>query len=255
MLNEKITVERPKELVELDNLFARGVNFIDEHIREVQYGIYGLAFIGSVIVIRSLRVFGRFRRAHDIPSSFISKNVTLRGIVRRVNPENGALMVEHIPVIQIRKDVRPDELLPVALTGVRVGSLGYQWLDIAVRNQSVGFTLLAVNPRKEVECTVTPSEGLLKNRCLNTEIVQLGLAQVASKAKYLQNNKIYSSLYTRLLHLENKALRERNGVWSTIPLPQSGSSLRNSFNKMFQGSFEKFWNLFRRSKALRKSTV
>jgi len=209
------SIQRPQELVEFNEIVIRGIEYWDKH-PAVQYGTYGIAFLGSLKFIAYLRTLGRFRHSRNIPKKYIKENVKLQGIVRRVDPETKALMVEHIPVIQIRQS-KPDDLLPVALSGVRVNALGYQWLDIASRNQPIEFTLLAINDKSEVECIVMQNEGWLKKRCLNTQIVQLGLGQIAPLDKSIRNNKFYKDLYLSLQKLEKNAVQKRNGVWSTLP--------------------------------------
>ncbi|GAB6019102.1 hypothetical protein CHUAL_000723 [Chamberlinius hualienensis] len=235
MVNNE-SIERPKELDDLVYAFHRTTNYIDAHLQEFRMGIFGIAIAGTVLTVRGLRVFTRFKRAKNIPSSYIKKNVTLQGIVRRVDPETKTLLVEHEPWMKLwKRKVSQDSLLPVSLGGARLNGLGYQWLDLTMRNKRIDFTLLGVSPAGEAESVVKSTEGILSKRCLNSEAVKLGFAEVAPLNLQLAKNQTYKKLLGELLKMEAKAVNDKNGIWSS-----SGVGKRTSSIVVF-AAVTKFW--------------
>ncbi|XP_037786832.1 uncharacterized protein LOC119582554 [Penaeus monodon] len=75
---------RPDFYTPLPRSFAKFTRFIDEHIRIIQYCVYGVGAVGIAITLHSVRAFSKFRTISDIPKEFISKHIRLHGHVRWV---------------------------------------------------------------------------------------------------------------------------------------------------------------------------
>ncbi|XP_073887400.1 protein C3orf33 homolog isoform X5 [Macaca fascicularis] len=126
------------------NVVARISQWADDHLRLVRNISTGMAIVGIMLLLRSIRLTSKFTSASDIPVEFIRRNVKLRGRLRRIT-ENG-LEIEHIPITlpiiaSLRKE--PRGALLVKLAGVELTETGKAWLQKELKpSQLLWFQLL-----------------------------------------------------------------------------------------------------------------
>ncbi|XP_037697997.1 protein C3orf33 homolog isoform X3 [Choloepus didactylus] len=126
------------------NVVARISQWADDHLRLVRNISTGMAIVGIMLLLRSVRLTSKFTSSSGIPAEFIKRNVKLRGRLHRVT-ENG-LEIEHIPItFPIISSWRnePHGVLLVRLAGVELTETGKVWLQNELKpSQLLWFQLL-----------------------------------------------------------------------------------------------------------------
>lgn len=87
----------------------------------------------------------------DIPKHFIEEKRELSGLVTRIDPNGGLLMVQHKPLVDVF--LVPTGQLPVKIFGVKLSGLGLNWLQAVVAGQEVKF-IPVVKDKEFVQCQV-----------------------------------------------------------------------------------------------------
>ncbi|XP_073887401.1 protein C3orf33 homolog isoform X6 [Macaca fascicularis] len=143
------------------NVVARISQWADDHLRLVRNISTGMAIVGIMLLLRSIRLTSKFTSASDIPVEFIRRNVKLRGRLRRIT-ENG-LEIEHIPITlpiiaSLRKE--PRGALLVKLAGVELTETGKAWLQKELKpSQLLWFQLLG-KENSALFCYLLVNKGL-----------------------------------------------------------------------------------------------
>lgn len=104
-------------------------------------------------------MFRHFKVVSDIPKEFVAKNITFRGHVCEVRPDN-TLGVYHIPLLRRLKYSSDTEaskqssLLAISLIGVEFREGGHQWLSGHLMSADVKITPFQVTKKHTLDCMV-----------------------------------------------------------------------------------------------------
>uniref|UniRef100_A0A674N721 Chromosome 3 open reading frame 33 n=1 Tax=Takifugu rubripes TaxID=31033 RepID=A0A674N721_TAKRU len=160
----------------------------------------------------------RFRAASEIPARFIERNVSLRGRVRSVSDRG--VEVEHVPVylpvlsplLSKVKGVDSSSIL-VHLAGVELTPEGRVWLQENLAPAQTVWLKLISREDDMLHCLVRRSQGSVWGRCVNEELLWLGLARTTPVVGVRTDSRIYWHLHKRLHRAEVKAERKGRGLW------------------------------------------
>ncbi|XP_014987344.3 protein C3orf33 homolog [Macaca mulatta] len=196
------------------NVVARISQWADDHLRLVRNISTGMAIVGIMLLLRSIRLTSKFTSASDIPVEFIRRNVKLRGRLRRIT-ENG-LEIEHIPITlpiiaSLRKE--PRGALLVKLAGVELTETGKAWLQKELKpSQLLWFQLLG-KENSALFCYLLVNKGGYFSVNLNEEILRRGLGKTVLVKGLKYDSKIYWRVHRNLLKAELTALKKGEGIW------------------------------------------
>ncbi|RUS73033.1 hypothetical protein EGW08_019197 [Elysia chlorotica] len=227
-------------------LLERSVhNFIDTHLRELQWTAYGLAGLGVALVLRRVKATTKFRRVSDIPAHFTTKNYRLQGHVRKIS-DSGELLVEHVPILQLNlfsnKAAESGDLLKVNIAGIALTPTAVEWLSETALDKPVWFRLLQAR-HGSLDCDVTlrlKQNWLRGHSSISEELVKRGLCAVRHHHTP-PASRAYDRLLTRLLALEFRAQRRGKGLWGGKEYTGPGW-----WSNSVQWSRDKLHSLFRR---------
>ncbi|XP_076042133.1 protein C3orf33-like isoform X2 [Oratosquilla oratoria] len=76
---------RPDFYKSLHRIVAKFTHVLDDNIRIVQYGIYGVGVAGLLVALHSVRAFTHFGQIGHIPAEFVTKHMRFHGFVRWVD--------------------------------------------------------------------------------------------------------------------------------------------------------------------------
>lgn len=187
---------------------------LERNIRGVQYGVYGVAFVGLAVALRSVRPFKKFTIPKEIPASFIERHITLNGKVIRIESSVGSssplLLVDHQPIIAAKWRQSINKCLPVQASSVDVLNNGVSWLQHIVAGSHIKFKVLKVDP-KHVSCIVTSN---VTRRNVGVDLVSLGFASVSTIDFDLEKDPLYMKYYKQLLAAESHAEKKGVGMWA-----------------------------------------
>ncbi|PSN37124.1 hypothetical protein C0J52_12594 [Blattella germanica] len=225
---------------------------LERNIRGVQYGIYGVAFVGLAVALRSVRPFKKFSSPKDIPASFIEKHITLNGRVVHIESSVGSspplLLVDHHPILASKWRRSNDKCLPVHVSSVDVLNNGVSWLQHIVAGSNVKFTVLKTNPQF-ASCIVTASST---RRNVGVDLVSLGFASVSALDFDLEKDPRYIKYYKQLLSAENRAEKRGLGMWA----PEDVSWLARQRRRLWeQLSLTHLWGKIRQNLTLTSNTA
>ncbi|PVD35373.1 hypothetical protein C0Q70_02333 [Pomacea canaliculata] len=185
--------------------------FVDSHIREIKYFVFGLGAAGIILIIRDLHLVQTFRQVSDIPSKFVTSHITLQGQVKQIN-HKGLLLINHEPAFVIpfsswlrkyRKKSNPD-MLPVQLANVQMTEPGREWLEGNVLHKHIWFQLL-FKTEENVMCSVSIRKNALFKTNINESLVRQGLCKVLLEDVTNPEDKVVQSFVARLIAAEDKA--------------------------------------------------
>ncbi|XP_064642984.1 protein C3orf33-like [Lineus longissimus] len=230
----------------LSAMFNCTTLFLDQHLQEFRYVTFGLAAAGVILTARSIHMFKQFQHAKEIPAHFFAKNVRLQGIVKNIS-RDGTLSVEHIPVVTIRwirffnREKRLD--LPVKVSGVSLTPGGLPWLHKNLMGGHIWFRLLQED-QHFVHCIVTKRKNLIRNICVNEELVKKGLGTV--QLPNSQNkNSLTEKFSKRLLEAEKYAKRKGLGKWERPPVMERAKDKVKEYKtgaiNRFKGAMRDVW--------------
>ncbi|XP_061576364.1 protein C3orf33 homolog isoform X2 [Cololabis saira] len=210
------------------NILAAISQFVDDNLSLVRNLSTGLAVAGVIVTARSIRLITKFRRASEIPSRFIERNVSLRGKVHSIT-EKG-IEVEHVPIflpvlspiLSKHKDVSISPML-VHLAGVELTPEGKMWLQNNVTPPQTVWLKLISREDDSLYCLVSKSRRSLWSCCVNEEVLRLGLARTAPIAGVRTDSRLYWRLHKRLHRAEVKAEKKGRGLWKEESLWERAS--------------------------------
>ncbi|XP_037697996.1 protein C3orf33 homolog isoform X2 [Choloepus didactylus] len=189
----------------------------------------GMAIVGIMLLLRSVRLTSKFTSSSGIPAEFIKRNVKLRGRLHRVT-ENG-LEIEHIPItFPIISSWRnePHGVLLVRLAGVELTETGKVWLQNELKpSQLLWFQLLG-KENSTLFCYLLVKKGKYFNVNLNEEILRRGLGKTVLVKGLNYDSKIYWTIHRKLLRAELTALKKGEGIWKE-------ESEKTSYLQKFKG--------------------
>ncbi|TNN01728.1 hypothetical protein fugu_011110 [Takifugu bimaculatus] len=201
------------------NIVSTISHFVDDNLTFVRNISTVLAATGIVVIVRSLKLTTRFRAASEIPARFIERNVSLRGRVRSVSDRG--VEVEHVPIylpvlsplLSKVKGVDSSSIL-VHLAGVELTPEGRVWLQENLAPAQTVWLKLISREDDMLHCLVRRSQqGSVWGRCVNEELLWLGLARTAPVVGVRTDSRIYWHLHKRLHRAEVKAERKGRGLW------------------------------------------
>lgn len=193
---------------ERKNWFDKTASILEQNIRGVQLGLYGVAIGGLAVALISIKPFKKFVSVKDIPSSFIERRIRLNGKVvgLEITPTKPLLHIDHTPIIG--RGLRSQgNGLPVSIAAIDMYPNATSWLQHVAVGKNVDFTLLKRNP-DNISCIVSH-----KKDDLGMRLVSLGFASVSGLDTTLEKDKIYMNYYKKLLKAEDKAEKQGVGAW------------------------------------------
>ncbi|XP_060517467.1 uncharacterized protein LOC132696580 [Cylas formicarius] len=198
---------------EIPKLFNKFANLMERDIRGVEIGCYSVALLSLTIAVRKVRPFSKFKSPKDIPNHFIKERRELSGLVKRIEPNEGLLMVEHKPLINI--PIVPSRQLPLKISGVHVTGLGFSWLQAIVVGQNIIFIPI-FKDKNFVKCEVLLAEKTKDSKEKLTNIgehlVRIGFAKMEPIQPTLLEDPKVLVYYKRLRAAERYALRKKQGL-------------------------------------------
>lgn len=193
---------------EKKNWFDKVASMLEQNIRGVQLGLYGVAIGGLAVALISIKPFKKFVNLKDIPSSFIDRRIRLSGKVVsiEISPSTPILRIDHTPILGsgLRS---PGKGLPVNIAAVDMYPNAISWLQHITVGKNVDFTLLKRQP-DNISCIVSYQKDDLGIR-----LVSLGFASVSGLDTTLEKDKVYINYYKKLLKAEDKAEKQGVGAW------------------------------------------
>ncbi|XP_006972678.1 protein C3orf33 homolog isoform X1 [Peromyscus maniculatus bairdii] len=217
------------------NVVTRVSQWADNHLRLVQNISTGMAVVGIMILMRSVRLTSKFTTSSDIPVEFIRKKVKLRGRLHRIT-ECG-LEIEHIPIAlpfisSWKKE--PRGLLLVKLAGVELTETGKIWLQNELKpSQLLWFQLLG-KENSALFCYLLVNKGGYFNVNLNEEILRRGLGKTVLVEGLNYDSKTHWEVHRNLLKAELTALKKGEGIWKE-------ESEKESYFEKFKDSWRERW--------------
>ncbi|KAG5667425.1 hypothetical protein PVAND_015405 [Polypedilum vanderplanki] len=194
----------------------RVVKKIEENTRLTEIGFYSVSAGLLIYACYRKRPFKRFVKAADIPDNFIAEKTLQRGIVSDVQNVSGngtILLVNHRPPINF--PLRSRKTLPVKISGVNIGNLGYGWLETIVKDKEINFIPFS-NKGKNVEAQVFLIEQDQPRPIdVGKALTSIGFAKTAEPSSKADS---YVKRYLRQLkYLESSAKFHHNGQWANLP--------------------------------------
>ncbi|XP_066247174.1 protein C3orf33 homolog [Euwallacea similis] len=222
------------EMDKVGYVFNRFASLIDRDIKGVHIGCYSVALIGLTIAIRKVRPFSKFKRPGDIPNHFIQEKRELTGVVKRIDPNGGLLMVEHKPLVDI--PLIKTGQLPVKISGVKVTGLGLNWLQAIVAGQQIKFVPVTKAPHfLQCEVLLIQKTKNEKEDFLNVgeSLLKIGFGQTEPVMPPLSLDPKFLSYYKRLQAAEKVALRKKLGLkYYVKPTKNALTILYKSLNEL-----------------------
>lgn len=196
------------------SVLERFSKFLDSHIFATRLVIIGIFGGGIVIIGRSIRIGTRFSKVDHVPKEFISRHIYLRGLIKGVDINDSTLYISHIPITRfIWFQTKNNDLLPVSLFGTVPTQSGVDWLKSNCIGREVWFQLMARKQQSHIDCVVTLKKNWLRNMCINTYLIENGLA----KAGHVIDDAILDSTSLHYLNIFKKAeiiaSRKQRGIW------------------------------------------
>jgi hypothetical protein len=196
----------------IDNMVKK----IEENNRMTQFGFYSVSAGLLIYACYRKRPLKKFVKASDIPNHFITEKIVQRGVVTKIQStqNNGpVLMVNHKP--PIRLPFRSDQSLPIKISGINIGNLGYGWLEAVVKDKEVTFIPFS-NYGSNVEAQVFLIEDPLKKPMdVGKALTSIGFAQTTNIP---QKKDQYAQKYFKQLQSnESTAKFFHKGQWSNLP--------------------------------------
>ncbi|XP_028818315.1 protein C3orf33 homolog isoform X1 [Denticeps clupeoides] len=199
------------------NFIAAVSQFADDNLTIVRSISAGLAVAGIIILGRSIRLLTKFKSASEIPAQFVEKNVNLRGKVCGVTDKG--LEVEHVPIrvpvlsSMLAKTGHPHAPLEVRLAGVDLTPEGRDWLGKQLTPAETVWLQLIRRDGETLDCLVLQNRGSMFRKCLNEEVLRLGLARTVPILGLDHHSRVFWRLHRRLLKAELHAERKGKGLW------------------------------------------
>ncbi|KAJ9578856.1 hypothetical protein L9F63_004915 [Diploptera punctata] len=223
---------------------------LERNIRGFQYGVYGVAFLGLAVALRSVRPFKKFITPNEIPASFIEKHITLNGKVVRIETSLGSssplLLVDHQPILASKWRQTTNKCLPVQVSSVDVLNNGVSWLQHIVAGSHIKFTLLKVDPHC-VSCIVSSA---VTRRDVGVDLVSLGFASVSTIDFDMEKDPMYMKYYKQLLAAENRAEKKGVGMWAPNEVSWFARQWRRLWEKI---SLAHLWSSIRQKAVMSRS--
>lgn len=204
-----------------DDILTGFTNFVDNNLRVFRSLAWILAGAGVLLIVRRTHVFSQFRAVSDVPTEFVSKNISFHGIVKEVRSDN-TLGICHIPLLRGFSKVHcssdtagissQNNLLNVSLPGVELREGGHQWLTDNVRLAKVRMIPLQITANNTLDCILYKRQGWFQSRCVNEELIRQGVA-VTVHVPTLARSLPYHELQRRLLKAELRAEKKGVGIW------------------------------------------
>ncbi|KAG7453765.1 hypothetical protein JOB18_006278 [Solea senegalensis] len=236
--SERPRRERDREVRETQTVNVVSVvsQFVDDNLTVVRNISTGLVIAGVVLIGRSIKLTTKFKSASEIPARFIERNVSLRGKVHSVT-EEGGVKVEHVPIhvpvlspllSKTHQGASSSSLLLVRLAGVDVTTEGRTWLQQnLVPAHTVWLKLISCED-DVLHCLLSQSRGWMWSRCVNEQLLRLGLARTAP-VSLLPDSRFYWRLHRRLHRAEVSAERKGRGLWKEDSLwERAANAVRDS---------------------------
>ncbi|KAM3875136.1 protein C3orf33 homolog [Diretmus argenteus] len=201
------------------NIVSLTSQFADDNLTFVRNISTGLAIAGVIIIARSIKLITKFGAVSEIPARFIEGNVSLRGRVHTIT-EKG-LEVEHVPIhlpvlsplLSKHKGVCASPLA-VQLAGVELTPEGRLWLEKQLAPAQIIWLQLISREESILHCLVSHSKlGVMWSKCVNEEVLRLGLARTAPIYGVPPDSHLYWRLHKRLLKAQVKAEKKGRGLW------------------------------------------
>ncbi|KAM8903456.1 protein C3orf33 homolog isoform 1-T1 [Spinachia spinachia] len=191
----------------------------------------GLAVAGVIVIARSIKLVTKFQAVSEIPARFIERNISLRGRVHSIT-ERG-LEVEHVPIYVpivsslLSKHKGGDtSLMLVHLAGVELTAEGQAWLHKNLAPAQKVWLKPISREDDMLHCLVSQSSlGSMWSRCVNEEVLLLGLARTAPLVGVLPDSRLYWRLLKRLHGAEVKAEKKGRGLWERDSLWERASKV------------------------------
>uniref|UniRef100_A0A914HDK1 Uncharacterized protein n=1 Tax=Globodera rostochiensis TaxID=31243 RepID=A0A914HDK1_GLORO len=227
----------------------RVVDPIDRYSAFIVRGlIIGTGALGLALFMRNSRLFTVFHHVKQIPSDYLQKGLTLKGIVRDVEA-NGILKVEHRPSIRLPKFLGPKRPsvstnLNLRLAGLEVSPVGAEYLhkDLNLQGRLVKFAVIKIaEGEPDIADAEITAKKAIRRINLNTELVRKGFARMRTVDDHwhresLQFNAAYSRLITRLLTCEKVAEHRGLGLWERATWVERVQSYPSTAVQIFKHS-------------------
>ncbi|XP_004454502.1 protein C3orf33 homolog [Dasypus novemcinctus] len=218
------------------NVVAQISQWADDHLRLVRNISTGMAIVGIMLLLRSVRLTSKFTSSSDIPVEFIKRNVKLRGRLRRIT-ENG-LEIEHVPItlpIVSSWKNEPRGVLLVRLAGVELTEIGKVWLQNELKSSQLLWFQLLGKEESALFCYLLVNKGKYFNVNLNEEILRRGLGKTVLVKGLNYDSEIYWTIHRNLLRAELTALKKGEGIWKE-------ESEKKSYLQKFKGAWKEILN-------------
>ncbi|KAH1021946.1 hypothetical protein HUJ04_011429 [Dendroctonus ponderosae] len=170
--------------------------------------------------------FSKFKRPGDIPNHFIQERRELTGLVKRIDPNGGLLLVEHKPLLDI--SWISSGQLPIRISGVKVAGLGLNWLQAIVVGNQIKFIPVAKDPNfLQCEVLLVQNTKDKKEDLLNVgeRLIKIGFGQTEPVQPPLSFDPRFLIYYKRLQKAESIALRNKLGLKYYIKPAKSALSV------------------------------
>ncbi|CAK9822316.1 Protein C3orf33 homolog [Anthophora retusa] len=200
------------------NIFNRFIIFNETDTNTMKICSYGIASITLAIALYQIKPFTKFRKPSSIPSRFLRKKIPLQGIVKRIEPSCGTLlMVDHKSLIPLPR-LNKSEYLPIKIAGLDVTANGINWLQTIVSGKKVIFIPLA-KKKEYVSCIVSMQQNQ-EHINIGEELTKVGFAIIRDNSlKLMIKDKDIINYHKRLLKAQKWAQRKRNGHWHFVIHP------------------------------------
>ncbi|KAM4627583.1 protein C3orf33 homolog [Polymixia lowei] len=198
------------------NIVSLISQFADDNLTVVRNISTGLAIAGVIVIARSIKLITKFGAVSEIPVRFLERNVSLRGRVHTIT-EKG-LEVEHVPIYLpiisplLSKRVCTSSMV-VHLAGVELTPEGRVWLEKHLAPSQIVWLKLISREENILHCLVSHSQGSIWSRCVNEEVLRLGLARSVPISGVSPDRRLYWHLHKRLHKAERKAEKKGRGLW------------------------------------------
>ena len=193
--------------------------FIDNHKRSVTYTLYSAAAVGSLIAIRSLRLFHQFNKPSHVPKEYVEQGYNIFGYVEssefvsRNNSLVPKINITHIPIFG--KINRQTNTLPIYVSGLTIdsGHLHEAEHDIKrTSNKKVKITLLDSIEDGNLFGRVYLKKYGIWSDCIGCSLISLGVASISegnSKDKSKEAEKYIGALQKASRCAQNRKV----GIW------------------------------------------
>lgn len=192
------------------------VKKIEENNRMTEFGFYSVSAGLLVYAFYRKRPFKKFVKASDIPDHFVKERIVQRGFVSKIQPTENTgpiLMVDHKP--PVNSPFRSDKSLPIKISGINIGNLGYGWLETVVKNKEVNF-IPFTNHGSNVEAQVFLIDHPLKKPIdVGKALTSIGFAQTTVVPP--KTDQYAKKYFKQLKSQESTAKFFHKGQWSYLP--------------------------------------